>query len=45
LTIGGLRVDRAVEAAVLEALQPAGIHAALEALEQGVAQKDIQRQA
>jgi hypothetical protein len=45
LTIGGLRVDRAVEAAVLEALQPAGIHAALEALEQVVAQKDIQRQA
>jgi DNA invertase Pin-like site-specific DNA recombinase len=45
LTIGGLRVDRAVEAAVLEALQPAGIHAALEALEQMVAQQDIQRQA
>ena len=45
LTIGGLRVDRAVEAAVLEALQPAGIHAALEALEQVVAQQDTQRQA
>ena len=45
LTIGGLRVDRVVEAAVLEALQPAGIHAALEALEQVVAQQDIQRQA
>jgi DNA invertase Pin-like site-specific DNA recombinase len=44
-TIGGLRVDRAVEAAVLEALQPAGIHAALEALEQVGAQQDIQRQA
>jgi hypothetical protein len=45
LTIGGLRVDRAVEAAVLEALQPAGIPVALEALEQVVAQQDIQRQA
>ena len=45
LTIGGLRVDRAVEAAVLEALQPAGIHAALEALEQMAAQQDLQRQA
>jgi hypothetical protein len=45
LTIGGLRVDRAVEAAVLEALPPAGISAALEALEQVVAQQDIQRQA
>lgn len=45
LTIGGLRVDRAVEAAVLEALQPAGIQAALEAVEQVVAQQDIQRQA
>jgi DNA invertase Pin-like site-specific DNA recombinase len=45
LTIGGLRVDRAVEAAVLEALQPAGISAALEALEQVVAQQDLQRQA
>lgn len=45
LTIGGLRVDRAVEAAVLEALQPAGISAALEALEPGVAPQDLQRQA
>jgi len=45
LTIGGLRGDRAVEAAVVEALQPAGIHAALEALEQVVAQQDTQRQA
>jgi hypothetical protein len=45
LTIGGLRVDRAGEAAVVEALPPAGIHAALEALEQMVAQQDIQRQA
>ena len=39
LTIGGLCVARAVEAAVLEALQPAGIHAALEALEQVVANR------
>jgi hypothetical protein len=38
-------VDRAVEAAVLEALQPAGIHAALEALEQVAAQQGLQRQA
>ena len=45
LTIGGRRVDRAVEAVGLEARQPAGIHAALEALEQRVAQPDIQRQA
>jgi hypothetical protein len=34
-----------VEATVLEALQPAGIQAALEALEQVAAQQDIQRQA
>jgi hypothetical protein len=47
LTIGGLRVDRAVEATVLEALQPAGIHAAVEAREQVAVQQqqDIQRQA
>ena len=45
LTIGGLRVERVVEAAVVEALQPAGIPAALAALEQGVAQQDLQRQA
>jgi hypothetical protein len=45
LLSGWLRVARAVAAAVLEALQPAGIHAALEALEQVVAQQDIQRQA
>ena len=45
LTIGGLRVDRAVEAAVVEALQPAGIHAAFEALEQVVAHQAMPRQA
>ena len=44
-TLGGLRVDRAVAAAVLEALPPAGISAALEGLEQGGAQRDIARQA
>jgi hypothetical protein len=38
-------VDRAVEATVLEALQPAGIQVALEAWEQVAAQQDIQRQA
>ena len=43
--MGGLRGERAVEAAVVEALQPAGLHAALEALEQGAAQQDTQRQA
>ena len=45
LTIGGLRVERAVEAAVLEALHPAGICAALEALEPVVAPQELQRQA
>jgi hypothetical protein len=45
LTIGGLRVDRAVEAAVLDAIQPAGVTAALEALEQVVAEHDTKRQA
>jgi hypothetical protein len=45
LTIGGLRVARAVAATVCEALQPAGIHAAVEALEQVATQQDISRQA
>lgn len=45
LTIGGLRVDRAVEAAVLDAIHPAGITAALEALEQVVTAHDTTRQA
>jgi hypothetical protein len=45
LTIGGLRVDRAVEAAVLDAIQPVGVTAALEALEQVVAEHDTKRQA
>lgn len=33
VTVGGLRVDRAVTAAVLEALQPAGVQAAVMALD------------
>jgi hypothetical protein len=45
LTIGGLRVDRAVETAVLDALQPAGVTAAVEALERMRAEHDITRQA
>jgi len=38
-------VDRAVEAAVVEALHPAGLHAAFAALEQVVAHQDMPRQA
>ena len=38
-------MDRAVEAAVLDAIQPAGVTAALEALEQVVAEHDTTRQA
>jgi hypothetical protein len=45
LTIGGLRVDRAVEAAVLDAIQPAGVNAALEALERLRSEHDLTRQA
>lgn len=45
LTIGGLRGDQAVEAAVLDAMQPAGITAALEALEQMGVEHDTTRQA
>ena len=45
LTIGGLRVDRAVETAVLDALQPAGVTAAVEALERMRAEHDLTRQA
>jgi len=44
LTIGGLRVDRAVEAAVLDASQPAGVTAAVEALERMRAEHDLTRQ-
>ena len=45
LTLGGLRVDRAVATAVLDALQPAGVTAAVEALERMRAEHDITRQA
>jgi hypothetical protein len=45
LTIGGLRVDRAVEAAVLDAIQPAGVAAALEAIERLHSEHDLTRQA
>jgi DNA invertase Pin-like site-specific DNA recombinase len=45
LTVGGLRVDRAVETAVLDAIQPAGVTAALEALERMRAEHDLTRQA
>jgi DNA invertase Pin-like site-specific DNA recombinase len=45
LTVGGLRVDRAVETAVLEAIQPAGITAAVEALERMRSEHDLTRQA
>jgi hypothetical protein len=45
LTLGGLRVDRAVEAALLDAIQPAGVSAAVEALERLRAEHDCTRQA
>jgi hypothetical protein len=45
LTMGGLRVERAVDAAVLAARHPAGSSAAWEALEQVGAPQALQRQA
>jgi DNA invertase Pin-like site-specific DNA recombinase len=45
LTVGGLRVDRAVETVVLDAIQPAGVTAAVEALERLHAEHDLTRQA
>src|SRR5262245_49106722 len=45
LTVGGLRVDQAVTAAVLEALQPAGVQAAFTALDRVETAHDTQRQA
>ena len=45
LTIGGRRVDRAVAAAVLDAIQPAGGTAAVEALERMRSEHDLTRQA
>ncbi len=44
-TIGGLRVDRAVAAAVLDAIHPAGVAAALAALDRGLSAHNTQRQA
>ena len=43
--VGGLRVDQAVKAAVLEALQPAGVQAACMALDHVETAHDTQRQA
>jgi DNA invertase Pin-like site-specific DNA recombinase len=45
LTVGGWRVDQAVTAAVLEALQPAGVQAAFLALDRAEMAHDTQRQA
>jgi DNA invertase Pin-like site-specific DNA recombinase len=45
ISFGGLRVDQAVVAAVLEAVRPAGIEAALAACSQAVRQGDEKRQA
>ena len=45
LTLGGLRIDRAVATAVLDALQPAGGTAAIEACERMRAEHDLTRQA
>ncbi len=45
LTRGALRVDQAVATVVLDGVQPAGIHAAFEALEQVMAAHETQHQA
>jgi hypothetical protein len=45
LTLGGLRVDRAVAAAVLDAIPPAGVTAAVEARERLPSEPDRTRQA
>ena len=45
VTVGGLRVDPAVQAAVLEALQPAGVQAACMALDHGETAHETPRQA
>lgn len=45
ISFGGLRVDRAVVAAALDAVQPAGIQAALTAWEQALRQGDEKHQA
>jgi DNA invertase Pin-like site-specific DNA recombinase len=45
ISFGGLRADAAVVQAVLDALQPAGVQAALDAREQSRAQEDEKRKA
>jgi DNA invertase Pin-like site-specific DNA recombinase len=45
LRLGGRRVDQAVEAVVLEALQPAGVQASWDALDRLMAEHDTKRQA
>jgi hypothetical protein len=45
LTLGARRVDQAVAPAGLDGVQPAGIHAAFEALEQGMAAHETPHQA
>jgi Recombinase/Recombinase zinc beta ribbon domain/Helix-turn-helix domain len=45
LSLGGLQVDQAVEAAVLDALQPAGVPASLDALDRLMSEHGTKRQA
>jgi DNA invertase Pin-like site-specific DNA recombinase len=45
LSLGGLRVDQAVAAVVLEAIQPAGVQASLDALDRLMVEHDTKRQA
>ncbi|MDH3217720.1 MAG: recombinase family protein [Candidatus Krumholzibacteria bacterium] len=45
ISFGGLRVDQAVVTAVLDALEPAGIEASLEAIRQDVCERDEKRNA
>ena len=45
LSIGSLRVDRAVVEQVLEAIQPAGVQAALEAIDAALHEDETKRQA
>ena len=45
LSLGGLRLDRAVVECVLEAIQPAGVEAALQASEAAGAEQDEKRKA
>jgi DNA invertase Pin-like site-specific DNA recombinase len=45
LSFGGLRADQAVAEAILEAIQPVGIQASLDALDQAARQRDEKRSA